>query len=285
VNITDSGTCSSGNTGIATVGGGTGLATYVAPGSTTLTSNISFFRDTGLGECLLYRDVDNPPVTVNPTVTIDSFSPNPIAQNSSASVLVTVQPSTTITLTITSSGTGRATFGSSGSTTTQISGTTSVSIRGDATSTSGAVDLTLTAKYGTTPLATKGFSVTSGACTAVPTGTGGEGLKTCPTQVQLSNSFSMTNYCSTCQISCLPFSYDSTFTPGSCEASTSGIPGSGNRTLTSTETGNFTSTDCDWHYVQIRTVIINAQGTTTTNYNGFPIGLRCTTWPNGTSCP
>jgi len=68
VNITGSGSFSSGNTGIATVGGGTGLATYVAPGSTTLTSNISYFRDTGLGECLLYRGVDNPPVTVNPAL-------------------------------------------------------------------------------------------------------------------------------------------------------------------------------------------------------------------------
>src|SRR5437870_4827764 len=112
---------------------------------------------------------------VTPTVTIDSFSPNPIATGDTANAHITVNPSANVDLKITSSGTGTATFGTSGNTTLTIPETTTVNITAGNQSSNGAADLTLTASYQGTPLDSKNFSVTSGACTATYSGHGGDG--------------------------------------------------------------------------------------------------------------
>jgi hypothetical protein len=261
------------------------------PGSTDLTTGYycnEVYTDDGMDCYSSYpcNNQANAPVDVTPTVTIGSFSQNPILLNNTANVQVTVNPSATITLTITSSGTGRATFGSSGNTTMQIPETTTINIRGDAASSSGSSDLTLTAsdQDGVT-LATAFFSVTSGACNATYVGHTGGGHKACPTQqVQLKDTYNISNYCNACQFSCQAVGYDSTFTPSTCESVTIGVLGSLNQTLGSNLTGSFIATDCNWHNVQIMTRIRNAQGIET-QYVGGAIGLKCNSSPNGSPCP
>lgn len=218
-----------------------------------------------------------------PNVTLNLW-PNPILLRSTASADVTVDPPATVTLTITSDGTGRATFVSTGNTTMQVSGTTTVDIRGDAGSSSGEIDLTLSASSQGALLATRGFSVTTGACTAVYAGSSGEGTKSCPAQVQVADRYNISNYHSSCEFACQAVGYDGTFTPESCSAVTVGIEGSGNRGLGSTVSGNFNASDCDWHNVQILTTIRNAAGVPT-DYVGGAIGLRCNSLPSGAPCP
>jgi hypothetical protein len=226
---------------------------------------------------------------VAPKVTIDSFSPNPIVGGNTATVHITVTPSANITLTINKSGTGSATFGTSGNTSLQIQQTTAVTITGGSES-NGGPDLALQAAYGSSPVIVKypvgyPFSVTTGACTATYSGHRGEGPKVCPSQVQVSDLYSLKEYCSSCQFSCIPISYDSTFTPGTCSPnSVGGVQGAGNQNLTLVQEGNFTSTDCNYHTVQIQTTVTNAQGTKKAS-NGLSIGIKCTAYPNGSLCP
>jgi hypothetical protein len=217
-----------------------------------------------------------------PTVTIDSFTPNPIVGGSTASVRITVTPSANITLTISQSGTGTATFGSSGKTTIQIPETTTVNITGGAES-NGSADLTLSASSGSALLATAPFSVTTGTCTATYTSHNGDGTKNCPTQVNVSDTYSMKEYCSACQFACT-FTFDSTFTPSSCNGVSIGVQGAGNSGLITTLTGNFAATDCDFHFVQITTTVTDTQGVKTP-YTGGAIGLKCNKFPNGSPCP
>jgi hypothetical protein len=218
-----------------------------------------------------------------PTVTFDSFTPNPIVGGSTASLHITVNPSANITLTISNSGTGTATFGSSGKTTIQIPETTVVNILGG-TESNGGADLTLTASYAGSILATQLFSVTTGACTATYASHGGDGLQNCPSQVNVFDTYSMKEYCSACQFACTPVNYDSTFTPSSCNGVSIGVQGAGNNGLITTLTGNFAATDCAFHYVQITTTVTDTNGVKTP-YTGGAIGLKCNKFPNGSPCP
>jgi hypothetical protein len=127
-------------------------------------------------------------------------------------------------------------------------------------------------------------TVTPGACTATLTGTGGDGTKNCPAQVQVFDNYNVVDYSSACQFSCIPVGFDSTFTPSNCSSITGGVVGTTTRTLQSTESGTFAFTDCNFHTLQIQTRVINAQGVTTT-YNGGSIGLKCNSTPKGSPCP
>jgi len=217
-----------------------------------------------------------------PTVTIDSFSPDPILQGSTASVHVTINPAATITLTIIASGTGSASFGTNGNTTLQITQTTTVIITAGAKS-NGNADLRLSATSQGTEVASQLFSVTTGACTAANTNTTGSGGYQCSptgTTVTLTDTYALREYCSDCSFVCQPILYDGTFIPGNCLPSTGSIQGAGNQTLNSTEIGTFKSNDCNVHNLQIRTTVTNAQGTITNMYIGGNIGLQCNA--NGT---
>jgi hypothetical protein len=211
---------------------------------------------------------------VTPKVTIDSFAPDPIPQGGTANVHITITPSANIALAITSSGTGSATFGTSGQTTTQIPDTTTVNVTAGSLSSNGAADLTLSASYGGTQLATYLFSVTTGACSATYTGSVGSGLYQCPSDVTVQDNYSLAQFCGSCSFACIPVNYDATFTPSGCTPTTGGVQGAGNQGLTSTETGRFAPSDCNTHNLQIQTTITNAQGQKN-NYTGGNIGLKC----------
>jgi len=209
-----------------------------------------------------------------PSVTIDSFSPDPIVGGGTASVHITVTPSANVSLAISKSGTGTATFGTSGNITMQIPETTTVNITGGAES-NGSADLTLSASYGSNLLATYPFSVTTGACTATWTGSNGPQIPPCPKQVTLTDNYNMTEYCSTCQVSCTPINYDSAFTNAACSGgSLGGIRGAGNQTFQAIATAYFAPNDCNTHTLQIRTTVTNAQGVPTV-YTGVNIDVKC----------
>ncbi len=216
------------------------------------------------------------PGTVTPTVTIDSFEPNPIPGGTTSNAHITVTPSTNINLAITKSGTGTATFGTSGNTTLQIPETTTVNILGG-TESNGTADLTLTASYGGSLLDSVPFSVTTGACTLANTGHGGSALLRCPSAVSVYDTYNISEFCDTCQFSCTPIftAGDTSFTPGNCASVYGGLRGAGNRTLTSTQTGNFAPNDCNVHNLQIKTIVRNWDGTVTTSYVGGTFGLKC----------
>jgi hypothetical protein len=271
------------NTAIATVNY-MGTHTGVGVGSTT--SNTWALLSTGQQRnCPAYRvNLSGTADVTLPKVTIDSFSPNPIAKGSTANAHITVTPSANVTLTILSSGTGSATFGTSGKTTTQIPQTTTVNILAGAES-NGNADLTLEASVGGTLMASTPFSVTTGACTATYSGNGGGGLLQCPSRVTLHDSYNLKEYCSSCQFSCIPVNFDNTFTPdpNGCSPNSGGFLGAGNQTLTSTEIGKFGANDCNVHNLQIQTTVTNEQGGKTI-YTGGTLGLKCNA--NGSpSCP
>jgi hypothetical protein len=226
--------------------------------------------------------------TVTPTVTIDSFSPNPILTGNNASAHITVNPSATIDLAISKGGNGTATFGTGSNTTLQITQTTTVNIAGGTPSSNGSADLTLSASYQGSVLATQQFGVTTGTCTAAYSGHGGDGPKNCPVQnLTFYDTYNLQNFCKACSYSCIPISYDSTFTPATpagCLPSTVNTVGSSNATLTLTQKGNFTATDCSYHNLQIKTTVTNAQGVPT-DYIGGTFGLKCNKYPNGSPCP
>ncbi len=222
---------------------------------------------------------------VTPTVTIGNFSQNPILQGSTATVTVTVNPAATIALAITTSASGSATFDSQGGSTTKvISGTTTVTIYGAAASSSTG-DLLLTASYSGTALTYGSFSVTSGVCTLTNESDTGSGIKACPSTVTLQSTYTVQQYCPTCQVQCTSVHTDGTWTPTSgCSAVTQHL---GN-TLTGNEvtkaTGTFSPTDCNWHYAYFVTTVRNAQNVVTNN-TGASIGLKCTASPSGNPCP
>jgi len=264
---------STGDTSIATVddyGNHTGMGV----GSTTSNTRALLEIQRRVDYCQIMAQAPNGGDNVTPTATIDSLSPNPIAVGGSASAHITVNPSTNITLTITSTGTGSATF-SNGQTTTVIAGTASVSVLG-VTASQSALDLSLTASLadGGSALASQLFTVSSGACTATFTGSGGEGTKVCPTQLTLYNTFNISNYCPTCTSSCVPGFYDSSFQPSLCDSVYGGGVGLLNQTLTSTLQGTFIKVDCNQHLVRIDTTVVDANGNKTL-YQGGNIGLQC----------
>jgi hypothetical protein len=221
---------------------------------------------------------------VMPVVTIGSLSQNPILKGSTATVTVTVNPSATVSLVIGGTGTGTATFDSQGGSTTKtISGTTPVTIYGSAAS-GGTGDLTLTASYNGTTLAYANFSVTSGACTLGSEHDSGGGMKTCPSTATLTSNYTVSQYCPTCSYTCLVHT-DGTFTPTSgCSAVAVHV----GVTLTGGETtsvsGTFSASDCNWHYAYFVTRVTNAQNVVT-DYAGGNIGLKCISSPNGNACP
>jgi len=274
---------SSTNNGVGTVSGG--LVTSHAVGS--MQANVRDVYDLDYyHSCFFYPPSDCPgqasatggsPGNVVPTVTFDSFSPNPIPQNGSASVDVTVTGAATVTLTITSSDTGRATFSANNSTTLQTSGG-SIGILAGAVTQSSGPDLSLVASYQGTTLATAGFSVSTGACSASYAGHSGDGYKPCPSSVTVTDTFNLSQYCPLCGFTCVPLSYDSSFLPGGCVVGTSGIVGGTTRTVASQETGTFNAVDCSYHNIQLQTRVTNVQGVQT-NYNGGTIGLKCSTCP------
>jgi YD repeat-containing protein len=220
-----------------------------------------------------------------PTVTIGSFSQNPILNGSTATVTVTVNPSASVNLAISSSGTGAATFnGQGGPTTMTISGTTTVTIYGSAASTNSG-DLRLTASYNGTALVFSAFSVTSGACTLGGETDSGSGIKTCPSTVTLQSTYTVSQYCSTCKFQCISVHTDGTWTPSSgCSAVATHVDGSLTGGVTTSATGTFSASDCNWHYAYFVTQVTNAQGVVT-NDTGGSIGLKCTSSPNGNPCP
>jgi len=270
-----------GNTSIATVNY---MGTYTGVGVGSATAGACGSIPTGQQRnCPAYLLCLAGQENVYPTVTIGSFSQNPILQGSTATVTVTVNGSATISLAIGSTGTGAAVFDSQGGSTTKtISGTTTVTIYGSAaSSTTG--DLTLTASYGATTLAYSNFSVTSGACTLGSENDTGSGTKTCPSTVTLQSSYTVSQYCPTCSYSC-DIHADSAWTPSSgCSAVHSHTGGSLTGTETTSAPGTFSASDCNWHYSYFVTHVTNAQNVTT-NYAGGSIGLKCTSH-GGTVCP
>jgi hypothetical protein len=283
--VTSRSAWTSSNTAAATVS--VGLVSGHSPGGLTLSSsfsgvtNMPYSCHNEWGGCGSHLVSGSAPGTVI-SVSFDSFSPNPIVKGSTASVNVTVNPAATITLTISGSGTGSATFVANGSTTLQITGTTAVSILGGNES-NGNADLTLTASSGGSTLATTQFSVTTGACTASWTGSGGGGLVRCPSSVTISDKYNLVEFCSTCSFTCQPTLFDGTFAPGTCTPVYAGVLGAGNQSLTSTVTGTFVSNDCNVHNLQISTRVTNAQGIPTI-YIGATFGLKCNA--NGSpACP
>src|SRR5437016_10032978 len=106
------------------------------------------------------------------------------------------------------------------------------------------------------------WSVTGVQTCALPiySGHGGDGPQNCPAQVSVYDVYNLTQFCSTCSFTCIPINYDSTFTPSGCAPNTVGVVGSGNVSLTVSELGNFAATDCNWHYLQIKTTVTNAHG-------------------------
>ncbi|MGA8036215.1 MAG: hypothetical protein WA823_03170 [Candidatus Acidiferrales bacterium] len=224
--------------------------------------------------------------SVTPKVVFTSFTPDPIPISvSQAVVAITVDPSATITLTIVSSGSGRATF-SNNSTSTTISESTSVDIVPTAlsSSTASGPDLQLEAFYNGTLVASVGFSVTSGACTATLKSTGGEGLKNCPTQVYTTDSFQIANYCPECTYSCVVKSHDSSYSPSACQANVAALQGAPEQGMTAGSAGTFSYVDCNYHDVQFQTSVTNLQGIITT-YSGGVFGFACTKYPSGALCP
>jgi hypothetical protein len=222
----------------------------------------------------------------DPTVTIGLFSQNPILQGSTATVTITVNPSATISLAITSTGTGTATFdGQGGSTTKTLSGTTTVTIYGSAVSTNS-YDLTLSASYNGTPLGFATFSVTSGACTLGGENDTGSGKHACPSTVTLQSTYTISQYCSTCQFQCTSVITDGSWTPNinGCSTVNSHFVGSLTGTATTAATGTFSATDCSWHYVSFVTTVTNAQNVRT-NDTGGQIGIECQNSQTGYPCP
>ena len=223
-------------------------------------------------------------VNVNPVVTIGSFSQNPILQGGTATVTVTVNSSATISLAIAGSGTGAATFDTQGGGTTKtISGTTTVTIYGSAASTNS-YDVTLSASYNGTTLASKVFSVTSGACTLGGEHDSGSGTKQCPSTVTLQSNYTVSQYCSTCSYTCVVHT-DGAWTPTSaCGTVIQDFAASLTGTETSSATGTFSAPDCNWHYAYFITTVTDAHGVRT-NDPGLSIGLKCANYPNGNLCP
>jgi hypothetical protein len=264
-----------------------GTHTGVSVGSTT-SNTYGYIPNTNIPtNCPLTRRTPSGGDNVTPTVTIGSFSQNPILQGSTATVQITVNPSANINLTITtaSGATGAATFnGQSGPTTVTISGTTTVTIYGSAASTSSG-DLTLAASYNGTTLTYVTFSVTSGACTLGGESDSGSGIKTCPSTVTLQSTYTISQYCSTCTFQCISVHTDGTWTPTSgCSSVASHVVGSLTGGVTTSATGTFSASDCNWHYAYFVTRVINAQGVRTDDTGGS-IGLKCTSSPNGNPCP
>jgi hypothetical protein len=272
VDMTGSSTFSSSNTAIATVGT-PGNVTGVATGSTNSNSFLSYFQQRTVDTCVRKTASAAEPTNVV-SVTIGAVTPDPIAVGASGSVPVNVNPATNILLKINSSGTGAATF-PGGTTTTNITQSTTVTLLG-VTASQAAGDLSLTA---TLPdlgaaLATANFTVSSGTCDATFTGSGGDGIKTCPSQVSVYNQFNISNYCPTCTASCVPAGYDSSFTPGICDSVYTGVVGALTVVMTSTANGTFASGDCNEHVFHINTTVVNAKGVKTL-YQGGTIGLQC----------
>jgi hypothetical protein len=278
---------SSNNTSIATVNA-YAVHTGVSVGSTT--SNVLYAplpdNDIRLNCPGSMFGPGNPGANVSPTVTIGSFSQNPILNGSTATVTITVNPSATISLAITSSGTGAAKFDSQGGSTTKtISGTTTVTIYGSATSTNDN-ELTLSASYGGTVLYSVGFAVTSGACTLGGEYDTGSGKHTCPSTVTLQSNYTISQYCSTCSFACVSVHTDGAWTPDTngCSTVTGHVVGSLTGTATTQATGTFSASDCNWHYEFFVTRAINAQGVPTDNTGG-QIGIKCTYNSIGYPCP
>jgi hypothetical protein len=221
---------------------------------------------------------------VTPNVTIGSFSQNPILKGATGTVQVTVDPSASITLNIISNGTGAAAFnGSGGPTSLTISGTTTVTIYGSAASTDSG-DLTLSASYSGHVVAYALFSITSGACTVIGEHASGSGVKQCPSTVTLQSQFTINQWCPSCSYSCVVHT-DGTWSPVSCDTGNgSHIAGSLTGTITATATGTFAASDCNFHNSFFTLTVINAQGTSTP-VDGASIGLKCTSFPNGSPCP
>ena len=264
---------SSGNTGIVTVNA-YGTHTGVSVGSTTSQTHGLLQTNNPHIHCPTSGKTPSSGANTTPTVTIDSFSPNPIVGGSTASVHITVNPAATINLVISRSGTGTATFGAGGNTTLQISGTTTVTITAGAES-NGSADLTLSASYASNLLTTYLFSVTTGACTSAWTGSVGSGAPPCPKDITLTDNYNMTEYCSTCQVSCVPVNYDSAFTNAHCSGgSLGGILGAGNQTFQVIAAAHFAPNDCNHHKFQIKTTVTDAQGVPT-DYLGYNFDLKC----------
>ena len=278
----------SANTGIATVNHDFN-ATHngVSVGSTT--SSSSGYLDLGHRgpNCPQFLVSPHDSVNVNPpTVTIGSFSQNPILQGSTATVTVTVNPSASISLTIGSTGTGAAKFDSQGGSTTKtISGTTTVTIYGSAASSSTG-DLTLTASDSAGTLTYSNFSVTSGACTLSSESDTGSGTKACPSSnVTLRPSYTVNQWCPNCSYSC-DVHTDGAWTPNTSCTTDVGVHIAGSLTggEATSASGTFSAGDCNWHNAYFVTHVTNAQNVTT-NVTGGSIGLKCTANSNGYPCP
>jgi hypothetical protein len=285
---------SSTKTTVATVGSASspGLVTGVGVGSTDIyanaTENDYLYEPNVCSINPTCTEVGPPggagPGNVTPTVTIGSFSQNPILKGSTATVTVTVSPSeSSISLTIASSGTGGATFGQGGGTTTSISATTTIDIYGSAAS-NNVGDLTLSASYNGTTLTDVPFSVTSGACTLGNESDSGSGQKACPSTATLQSSYTLSQYCSTCTVTCSSVHTDGKWTPSQCTSVANHLSGSLTGTVTTSATGTFAASDCNWHYAYFVTTVTNAQNVLTSN-TGASIGLKCASSPGGSPCP
>lgn len=269
----------------------TGNATGVAAGSATITATFSDYKyrySVADGSCTDISRTLPASGTANvppPTVTFDSFTPRPIPNFTSANVQVTVNPSATINLAISSSGTGAAKF-SNLATSMDITQSTTVSIRGTAFSQANAADLTLTASYQSTVLATIKFSVTTGACIGANTAHGGTALQQCPFSVSVYDTYDIGQFCNTCQFTCTPIftAGDTSFTPSDCSSVYGGVAGASDQVLMSTQTGNFAPNNCNVHNLQIKTLVRNWDGSITTSYTGGTFALKCDA--NGSpACP
>jgi hypothetical protein len=262
-----------------------GTHTGKAVGSTT-SSTVGYLLHTSIRDCPNVRYAPQGSDNVEPQVSIGYFSQNPILKGNTATVQVTVNSSATITLAIAGNGSGAATFnGSGGPTTLTISGTTTVTIYGSAASTNSG-DLTLSASYLNSLLAYASFSVTSGACTLGSESDSGSGPKTCPSTVTLKSKYTISQYCSTCIYTCSSVHTDGTWVPGpgNCTSIATNVGGTLTAPAVTSATATFSASDCNYHYAYFVTKVTNAQGVPT-SYPGANIGLKCTSYPNGSLCP
>jgi len=298
-NYNSSGSWTTNNSAVATVGtkgnGTPGLVAGVSVGSplievtspATDPAYTSYWCEEGTWSCPRYNIGGNGSSSGNstPTVTIGTFSQNPILKGSTATVTITVNPSATISLAITSSGSGAAKFDSQGGGTSKtISGTATVTIFG-ATASTATGDLTLSASYNGSPLATSSFSVTSGACTLSNESDSGSGPKNCPSTVTLQSRYTVSQYCSTCTYSCVGVHTDGTWAATGCSTNVgTHIVGSLTGSVTTTATGTFQATDCNYHTAYFVTAVTNAQNVVT-NSTSATLDLKCNSYPNGSSCP
>jgi hypothetical protein len=101
----------------------------------------------------------------------------------------------------------------------------------------------------------------------------------CPYAVNLTSSWMMNSPSNSCTFSCTMFNADGTFTKVGCGVSTTSIGGQFSGVMSLLQ-ATFHATDCNTHYVQVLTTVVESDGTIAT-YPGGRQGYSCTTYGIG----